>query len=61
VRTEAPAPDDDVADTAGHQRLARILAENGTQPPPGGRRRRRHRDEGPDTADDVLARVLGRE
>jgi hypothetical protein len=39
-------------------RLAEILAENGVTPTAGGRRRRRYRDE--DEADDVLARVLGR-
>jgi hypothetical protein len=39
-------------------RLADILAENGVSPATGGRRRRRYRDE--DDADDVLARILGR-
>src|SRR4051794_30080065 len=46
----------DEADSAGHQRLAEILADNGGQSP-SGRRRRRYRDEG--EPDDVLARVLG--
>ena len=41
-------------------RLAEILAENGVSPAAaGGRRRRRYRDD--DDADDVLARVLGRD
>jgi hypothetical protein len=48
----------DEEDSAGHQRLTEILADNGVQPPSGGRRRRRYRDE--DDPDDVLARVLGR-
>src|SRR4051812_3025922 len=43
---------------AGDNRLAEILAENGVSPSTGGRRRRRYRD---DEADDVLARVLGRD
>lgn len=43
---------------AGDNRLAEILAENGVSPSTGGRRRRRYRDDG---ADDVLARVLGRD
>lgn len=43
---------------AGDNRLAEILAENGVNPSTGGRRRRRYRDE---EADDVLARVLGRD
>jgi hypothetical protein len=60
ARAEAVPADGDGTDTAGHERLAQILAESGAQPPPGGRRRRRYRDEEQD-ADDVLARVLGRE
>ncbi|MGY1600825.1 DUF6779 domain-containing protein [Geodermatophilus sp. SYSU D00815] len=55
----APAPVADDGDSAGHQRLAEILADNGVQPAPGGRRRRRYRDD--DEPDDVLARVLGRD
>src|SRR4051794_8921764 len=51
---DAPVPDE--ADSAGHQRLAEILADSGGQSP-SGRRRRRYRDEG--EPDDVLARVLG--
>ena len=54
--TPAPAVGAD-ADSAGHQRLAEILAESGGQPPPGGRRHRRYRDEA-ENGDDVLARVL---
>ena len=47
------------AEPAGHQRLQEILAESGISAT-GGRRRRHHRAEG-EPADDVLARVLGRE
>ena len=54
----APAVGDETQ-TAGHQRLAEILADNGAEPPSGGRRRRRYREE--DEPDDVLARVLGRQ
>jgi hypothetical protein len=55
--------DDDLAgraepQDAGHARLAEILAESGAGTRIGGRRRR-HGDED-DSADDVLARVLGR-
>jgi hypothetical protein len=52
-----PAPPED----AGHARLAEILAESGVRTDPGSRRRRRYRDEDERSADDVLARVLGRE
>ncbi|WP_448625623.1 DUF6779 domain-containing protein [Geodermatophilus sp. URMC 64] len=55
--TPAPAPVHEEADSAGHRRLAEILADREAQPPSGGRRRRRYRDE--DEPDDVLARVLG--
>jgi hypothetical protein len=50
-----PEPED-----AGHARLAEILAESAVSAQPGGRRRRRYRDEA-QPADDVLARVLGRQ
>jgi hypothetical protein len=53
--TPAPAVGEET-ESAGHLRLAEILAQNGAQPP-SGRRRRRYRDEA-DEADDVLARVL---
>jgi hypothetical protein len=47
---------------AGHARLAEILAESAVSGQPGGRRRRRYRDEDEaQPADDVLARVLGRQ
>jgi uncharacterized protein DUF6779 len=55
--TPAPAVGEDT-ESAGHQRLAEILAENGAASPPGGRRRRRYRDDAGDPGDDVLARVL---
>jgi hypothetical protein len=47
---------------AGLARLAEILAESAVSGQPGGRRRRRYRDEDEaQPADDVLARVLGRQ
>ena len=66
--TPSPVRDEDAAavptepEDAGHARLAEILAESAVSAPPGGRRRRRYRDEDEaQPADDVLARVLGRQ
>ncbi|HEX2074722.1 MAG TPA: DUF6779 domain-containing protein [Geodermatophilus sp.] len=55
----SPAPADAAEESPGAARLAQILAESGATPPSGGRRRRRYREG--DEADDVLARVLGRD
>ena len=62
----SPPVDEPVAgsgrEPSGHARLEQILADSGVPAPSGGRsRRRRYRDEdGEDSGDDVLARVLGR-
>jgi hypothetical protein len=70
ARPDPPSPvrDEDAAavhterEDAGHARLAEILAESAVSAQPGGRRRRRYRDEdAAQPADDVLARVLGRQ
>jgi hypothetical protein len=59
--TDDASPVPALPEDAGHARLAEILAESGVRTDPGSRRRRRYRDEDARPADDVLARVLGRE
>jgi hypothetical protein len=58
VTVHPPQPPAHPGPSTEGNRLAEILAENGVTPTTGGRRRRRYRDD--DEADDVLARVLGR-